>query len=363
MTTRRQFLSTAAAACSGFALSNCGWRLADVRPHSGGAGRSDRLYIYTWEGYTDQDLFRDFEAQTGIKAIAMIYDSNEVMLGRIQAQGGGDYSIIYPSDYMVQQMVELGLLAELNHDRLEGLNRLFPRFQDGSYDPGNRHSIPVSWGTTGLIYNRRTLGTDPTDWGFLWDNRDRLKRKITLLNDVREVMGATLKMLGHSYNTTQPEAIRAAYEALQTLKPYLASFTSDAWRTQILTGDLDIAMCYSSDANAIMAENPDLAYVLPSSGSSLWVDTAVIPITAKNIDGAYQWLNLLLEPQVSAGLTERLSFATPNQEAYGLLSPALRQDSSLFPAEGALAHCEGIRPVGTEISELFDRYWTLLTSG
>ncbi|MGB7444739.1 MAG: spermidine/putrescine ABC transporter substrate-binding protein [Coleofasciculaceae cyanobacterium] len=361
-TTRRQFLQIATSTTlSAFGLSGCGWTLANVKPTASSQGSTDELYIYTWSGYTDQDLLRRFTKETGIRAIADVFDSNEAMLARLQASGGGSYSIIYPSDYMVIKMRELGLLIEIDKTRLNNLDRLFSRFQNPQYDPENQHSIPVSWGTTGLIYNTKKLQPKPEDWEYLWNYQDKLSRRMTLVNDVREVMGASLKMLGYSYNSQNTEHIKQAYEKLLSLKPDLASFTSDAWRPQILSGDLMIAMCYSSDANEVTEENSDLEYVLPQSGSSLWTDTLVIPRTAPNLEGAYAWMNFMLQPDVAAQICERLSFATPNKEAYQLLPPELKNNKTLFPPESALERCENLLPLG-EFEEVYDRYWTRLTS-
>ncbi|NES84320.1 MAG: spermidine/putrescine ABC transporter substrate-binding protein [Moorea sp. SIO2B7] len=362
MTTRRRFLQTAGATLSGLTLSSCGWTLANVRQSAPTSGSSDELYIYTWAGYTDKELLDRFEEETGIRAIADVFDSNESMLARIQASGGGSYSIIYPSDYMVQKMAELGLLTPLDKSRIIGLEQLFSGFRNPNYDPGDKYSVPLSWGTTGLVYNRKKLPEKPEDWDYLWKYKEKLSKRITLLNDVREVMGATLRMLGYSYNAKDPKQIRAAYQKLADLKPAIASFSSDAWRSQILTGDLLIAMCYSSDANEVMLENEDLQYVLPLSGSSLWADTLVIPRTAPNPEGGYAWINFMLKPDVVARICERLSFATPNQKAFNILPKEVRNNVSLFPPQPALGNSEGLIPLPDEISELYDRYWTKLTS-
>ncbi len=358
--TRRQFLQASAAAVSGLTLSSCGWTLANVRQTVETA--PDRLYIYTWAGYTDRELIERFRAETGITVIADVFDSNEAMLAKMQAGGGGAYSVIYPSDYMVRKMRGLGLLAELDRSQLDGMDRLFPRFADPVYDPDNRYSVPMSWGTTGLVYDRTVLDPPPQDWDYLWQHKQRLAKRMTLLNDVREVMGAALKRLGYSYNTSDPDKIRAAYESLTQLKGAIAAFTSDAWRPQILTGDLTVAMCYSADANEVMREDPNLDYALPTSGSSLWTDTLVIPITAPNPAGAYAWINFMLRPDVAARICERLSFATPNREAYNLLPPEVKNNTSLFPSESALERCEGLIPL-PKANAIYDRYWTKLSSG
>lgn len=360
--TRRKFLQNSAAASLGLGLSGCGWTLAKVRSAPANSEASSKLlYIYTWAGYTDDNLLNRFTKETGIKVIADVFDSNEAMLARLQALGGGEYSIIYPSDYTVRKMVDLGLLRELERSRLVGLDRLVPRFQDPIYDRGNRYSIPLSWGTTGLIYNTQKLKQPPEDWNYLWDNKQTLSNRMTLLSDVREVMGAVLKMMGYPYNSTDPQQIKQAYEKLVILKPAIASFTTDAWKTQILTNDLLLAMCFSADANEVIPENKNLEYVIPKSGSSLWTDTLVIPVTAPNPEGAYAWMNFLLQPDVAAQICERLSFATPNQAAINLLPEEVRNNPILFPPESRLENCEGVAPIG-KVAEVYEAYWTRLTS-
>lgn len=359
--TRRQFLQTSVAAMVASSLSSCGWTLAEVKTTPNTQVSSDTLYIYTWAGYTDQDLLDRFREETGLKVVADVFDSNEAMLARLQAGGAGAYSIIYPSEYMVQKMATLGLLTELEHSLLVGLEDLFPQFQNPGYDPGDRFSVPISWGTTGLIFNSKTLKNYPQDWNYLWENKEKLSKRFTLLNDVREVMGATLRMLGYSYNATDANQIRQAYEKLVTLRPAIASFTTDSWRPQMIVGDLLIAMCYSSDAAEIMEENEDLRYITPDSGSSLWTDTMVIPKSAPNPDAAYKWINFMLQPDIAATLVERLKFATPSRLAYERLPESLRNDPTLFPPESVIARSEAISPVG-EATEIYERYWTQLTS-
>ncbi|WP_445244235.1 ABC transporter substrate-binding protein [Microcoleus sp. OTE_8_concoct_300] len=360
--TRRQFLKNSAAAISGLAVSSCGWRLADVQSAPTVKGSADQLYIYTWAGYTDNALLKRFAEKTGIRVVADVFSSNEEMLARVQAGGARAYSIIYPSDYMVVQMTELGLLSPLDHSNLGGLDRLKKQFQNPVYDPGNRYSVPLSWGTTGLIYNTEQLKEAPEDWNYLWDHKQELARRMTLASDVREVMGAALRMLGYSLNSTNQEQVKQAYEKLVELKPAIASFTTDAWRPQMLTGDLKVAMCYSSDANEVISDNDKLKYVVPKSGSSLWTDTLVIPKGSPNPEAAYKWINFLLQADVAASLVDRLSFSTPSEDAFSLLTPELRENELLFPSEDILKNCEGVAPVG-KFMEVYDRYWTQLTSG
>lgn len=359
--TRRQFLKASAAALAASTLSSCGWTLGNVKSTPTIQEDTDTLYIFTWAGYTDKDLLDRFYQETGITVIADVFDSNEAMLAKVQAGGAAAYSIIYPSDYMVEKMRDLDLLTKLDHSLLLGIDDLFPQFIDPVYDPGGNYSVPLSWGTTGLIYNSSLLEEAPEDWDYLWENREQLSKRMTLLEDQREVIGAALRKLGYSYNTTDADYVRQAYEDLLILMPFVASLTNYNWRSQMLTGDLKLAMCYSSDAAEIAPENEDLRYITPASGSSLWTDTLVIPKAAPNIQGAYKWINFMLQPEIAAEVVERLSFATPSVAAYKLLPEELRDDPTLFPPESVISSCESLAPLG-DFEEVYDRYWTRLTS-
>lgn len=368
--TRRKFLQGATSVLAGSLLSGCGWTLANV--HTGDEEdteatplrqpqSSKELYIYTWSSYFDDQLLDEFKAKTGIKVIVDTFESNEVMLATFRAGKGSAYSIIYPSDYTVAKMLSLKLLRPLDRSRISGLENLSSRFQNSAFDPGNQHHVPISWGTTGFVYNSERLTSPPDSWEYLWQNRGQLSRRMTLLNDLREVIGGVLRSLGYSYNATNPEEIRQAYEKLVDLKPAIATFNTDAWRDQLIAEDLVLAMGFSLDAVAVTQENPKLRYVIPKSGTSLWSDTIVIPRTAPNPDAAYAWINHLLEPAVAAQVTERLFFATPNQAAYNQLPSSLQTNEAIFPPESILAKCEGIVPVPT-VTELYERYWTQLMS-
>jgi len=364
--TRRGFLQLSAAALSGAVLSNCARNLADVSSEDSTSGSAaadgGTLNVYSWANYSDQELLDSFQAKTGIEVVVDTYDSNETMLAKMQAGGGSAYSIIYPSDYMVTQMIESDMLTPLDKSRLVGLENLRAQWQDPVYDPGSAHSVAATWGTTGFVYNPDNLGTTLTGWDYFWENGGSLNRQITLLNDVREVMGGVLHSLGYSYNSEDPAELEEAYNRLVELKPAIANFITNGWEDQVSSGDVLVSMAYSVDALSLVEENPDMEYVIPETGSSLWTDAMVIPKSAPNPDAAYEWLNFLLVPENAASLVGRLKFATPNEVAYDQLSDELKADTKLFPPQDLLDRCEGIAPVSEEATELYDQYWTQLTS-
>ncbi|MBD2100037.1 PotD/PotF family extracellular solute-binding protein [Leptolyngbya sp. FACHB-261] len=367
---RRQFVQRSSYFLLGLGLSACsfadgsskGAKSSTAEREPSSATASGTLNIYTYTSYVNPKIQEKFTQNTGIQVIADTYDSNETMLAKIQARGGAGYSILSPSDYMVTQMVELGLLEPLDKSLLQGLNQLAEPFQNPAYDPNNAHSLPMTWGTTGIAYNSKLLPKAPTDWTSLWELKEEIKGRLTLADDVREVMGMTLHSLGYSYNSTDKSQIEEAYEKLRELKPTIASFNSDGWRPQMLSGDVVVSMAYSGDGLAIGDENPDIKYVIPAGGTSLWTDTIAIPKAAPNKAAAYAWVNALLQPENAAEISSANNFSTPNKAAIALVPEKLKNNPNWQPSEQILAKCERIQPVDEPTQALLDDYWTRLKS-
>jgi spermidine/putrescine transport system substrate-binding protein len=325
------------------------------------------LYLYGWATYVNnQEVLDGFTKETGIKVIGDAYDSNEVMLAKLEASGGrSGYSIIYPSDYMVTQMRELKLLAPLNKKLLPNLTNIAPNYLDLPHDRGAIFSIPVSLGTTGIAYNveavNSIIGEEPMDWSYLWQHKEKLR--ITLVNDPREVLGMALHVLGHSYNTKEPEKIEQAFQKLRELMPAIANFTTDAWKDPLASGDLAMCMAFSGDAISLARQNPNIKYILPNNGTSIWTDTMAIPRGASNVEGAHAWMNYVMRPEIAAKISDSNSFGTTNKLAKSMIPDDLKQIKALEPSEALIAKSDRIAKLDANVLQIYDGFWTRLTTG
>lgn len=288
------------------------------------------LTIYNWGDYIDDELIDRFEEETGIKIIYETFDSNEAMLTKIQ-QGGTTYDIAVPSEYMIDKMREEDLLIPLDHSKLPNLKNIDERFMDLPFDPGNKFSVPYFWGTVGIVYNHKMLGDmEITSWNDLWD--PALKNKILLIDGAREIIGMSLNSLGYSLNDTNEEHLRGAKEKLDTLTPNIKAIVGDEIKMLIGNEEAAVGIVWSGDAADMMWENENLDYVVPSEGSNLWFDNMVIPKTAKNIDAAHQFINFMLDAEVSAQNTEWVSYSTPNKEALQYMPEEMVEDERFYPS-------------------------------
>ncbi|MBB3112575.1 spermidine/putrescine transport system substrate-binding protein [Paenibacillus phyllosphaerae] len=309
-----------------FALMYVTSYLNSSQGYSGG----NTLTIYNWGDYIDPELIAAFEEETGIKVIYQTFDSNEAMMTKIE-QGGTTFDISVPSEYAISKMKEDNLLLPIDHSKLPNLTHIDERFMNLSFDPNNEYSIPYFWGTVGIVYNAELLdGKAPTSWNDLWD--PALKNQILLVDGAREVIGFGLNSLHYSLNDTDEAHLQEAKSKLAALTPNIKAIVGDEIKMLLANEEAAVGVVWSGDASEIMGENEKLDYVVPEEGSNLWFDNMVIPKTARNIEGAYAFMNFMLDPEHAAQNAEYVGYSTPNKDALALLPEDISGDERFYPS-------------------------------
>lgn len=313
-----------------------------------------------WANYLASEMVTEFEKQTGIQVLISNYSSNEELLAKLQA-GASGYDLVVPSDYMVTAMWRTGLLLPLNYAKIRNMGALDPRYMRRNYDPNNKYSVPYDWGTTGIAVNRSLYKGEIKGWKDLFTKTD-LKGKFSILDDVREALGAALKSLGYSLNSKNPAELEKAKKVLLAAKARAKAFNSDTLAT-LRDGEVSVAHAYVSDSlQARKATEGKVDYLVPVEGGTIWVDNLVIPMTAKNVEEAYALLNFLLEAKTGAATVQAVFVAPASAGAIALLPPELKENQSLFPPAAVLEKCEMIEDLG-EALPLWDRMWTEVKVG
>jgi len=326
------------------------WPFALARPAGGG---ERVLNLFIWSGYIAPETVRKFEQRTGARVNLDLYDSNEALLAKVQA-GGAGYDVLCPSNYVIEVLIRQDLLQALDHRALPHLVNLDPRFFDLRFDRGNRYSVPYFWGTAGIGYNRRRVG-EVDSWAALWDARYR--GRVLMLDDARETFGAVLKWTGHSLNATEPVLLRRAQELLFAQKPLVRAYNSSNYEDVLLSGDVWLAQGWNGQFAKVMDQDPDLAYVVPREGSSLFLDSLVIPAGAPHPELAHAFIDFTLEAEIAAEICATMQYSTPNRAAVPLLPEAVRRNAAVFPPPEVTARAELIEDIG-EATLLYDRLWT-----
>lgn len=325
---------------------------------AGCARRKRRLNVFNWSNYVAPETIPEFEKEFGVRVRYAVYESNEAMLARVLS-GNSGWDVVFPTHSYVEPMGKMGLLAELDHSRLPNLAHLAPPFRSPEWDPELRWSVPYMWGGTGIAYNRAVVPA-PVSWADLW--RKDLAGRLTMLDDPFEVLGACLKKLGFSLNSTNDRELRLAAREAIAQKRLLRAYLNAEVRDQLVAGDVLAAQLWATTAQQAMDVSPQLAFVYPSEGFGLYADTAAILRESRHKELAHEFLNYLLRPHVAASVVRATKTATANAGALALLEEPLRRNRTLYPPPEVLARGEWFRPMPAAVQRLRDRLWTEIKS-
>lgn len=318
----------------------------------GGSGSKQIVTIYNWGDYIDPDLLKKFENESGYKVVYETFDSNEAMLTKIQ-QGGTAYDIAIPSEYMIQKMMVDKLLVPLDYSKIKGLDNIDDYFLDKSFDPDNKYSIPYFWGTLGIIYNDKFVdGESIQAWNDLWS--PELEDNIMLIDGAREVLGLALNSDGKSLNSKSNEELLLAQKKLNELTPNVKAIVADEIKMYMINEESAVAVSFSGEAAEMLDNNEHLHYVIPEEGSNLWFDNIVIPKTVKNTEGAYAFINFMLQPENAAQNAEYIGYSTPNKVAKEMLPKEVTEDEQFYPNSETIANLEVYDNLGQEYLQQYN---------
>lgn len=321
---------------------------------AGGAAEPAELNVAIWSEYLPQEVVDAFTAESGIRVNVDLYDSNEALLAKLQS-GVTEFDLAVPSDYMVPILIGQGLLRPLERERIPNVVHLDPQLLDRPFDPGNRHTLPYLWGTTGLAYDRAKLG-EVDSWNAVFDPTHR--GRILMLDDMREVFGVALRTLGRSINTTDPAVLAEAAALLKRQKELVATYDSGDFANVLAAGDVDLAHGFNGQlAKAVRDEPQRLAFTIPREGGTLWLDSLTIPTASRHPLNAHRFIDYLHRPEVAARIVAHVHYASGNLAAREHIPREILDDRAIYPDEATRARCELLSDLG-ETTTLLDRYWT-----
>lgn len=315
---RRRLVPAAAAVLCAAAVGICAVNF--------GGGSSDRpfegqtLHIYNWGEYTGENIIGDFEEETGATVVMENFDSNEQMY--IKVANGESYDLLVPSDYMIQRLIEEDLLQKLDKSKLTCMDKLADAVKGLPYDPNNDYSVPYFWGTVGIVYDKNKVDIDDLEReGYNIFLDEKYKGDVYLYDSERDSFMMALKALGYSMNTENEQELKEAYEWLvQCVETMDTEIVTDEIIDNMAQGRKALGLIYSGDASYVMAENEDMGYFMPETGTNLWSDAMVIPKNAKNPDLAHAFINYASDYDGAYDNSSYVGYTSANQEVMDTLS-------------------------------------------
>ena len=320
------------------------------------------IHMLTWSDYIDPEIPRQFQKQTGIEVKIDVYEETESMMAKLQAAGGdSQYDLVIVSDHAIPVLAKLGLIRKLDLAKIPNAKNVEEQFRSPPYDPKGNWSLPYQWGTVGIIYRKNLAGFEPS-----WNAIFKPAGRFLMLDSMRDVTGAALKLNGGDINTHDPQQLKKAMETLLAAKQsdkFLGFDGSPSSAKKVVAGEADLAMVYNGDALNAMKEDKTSScdYVVPKEGSILWVDTMVVTDKAPNADGAHQFINYLLDAKVGAQLSNYINYATPNAAAMPQIAEESRKNPRIYPSADELKKMNYLEDVG-DATSLYDEVWTAVKS-
>lgn len=362
--------------------------------------RENVLKVYNWSNYIGEGVIDDFEQwyeeKTGekVSVIYQTFDINETMLSKIE-KGHEDFDVVCPSDYIIERMLNNGLLQHLDFASLpDSLNYIrnnqspyiHKMFSDiNPTTNANRYSVAYMWGTTGILYNAKYVtDEEASTWDIL--RNPKFSGKIFVKDAPRDVFGPVIIYLKQkeikSGETTILDLMKdSSEENLQAVESYMkqvrelvAGWEADFGKEQMTQEQGYVSINWSGDAVWAIEEGAevgvDLRYIVPEEGSNVWFDGWVIPKYAQNVKAATWFIDFMCRPDIAIRNMEETGYVSANGDLSVLesqidesLDPidvsyffagmdSVRVDPALYPDKHTIENCALMHDWGNESDRL-----------
>jgi spermidine/putrescine transport system substrate-binding protein len=280
-------------------------------------GNEKTLYLFNWTYYTPDTVIAQFEKEFGVKVVVADYDSNETMYAKLTA-GATGYDIVVPSQDYVSIMIKQGMLAEIDHSKFPNAGNINPLvLEKAAYDPTMKYSVPYFMGAAGVAVNKTKVSDYEKSWNIF--ARQDLRGHMSMLDDLREVIGDGLAYLGYSVNTLDDAQLESAKNLIvNNWKPNLVKFDAEGFGKSFATGDFWVVQGY---AEVVFGEVPEekwdtVDYFIPKTGGPMYLDSLCILKTSKHQDLAMKFIDFIHRPEIYAQFLDTFCFpATVNPAA------------------------------------------------
>jgi putrescine transport system substrate-binding protein len=337
------------------------------------------IRIFNWSDYIDEQILKDFQAETGIRVVYQTFDTNELLETRLLA-GSSGFDIVVPTATFLNRQIKAGVFQKLDKSRLPNLKNMWPEIQQrvAAYDPGNEYSITYMWGTTGIGYNvakvKEALPNAPVNsWGLIYDAANLAKLSscgVMVLDSAEDVLPSVMNYQGVKPDFTNEADIEAAGKLLETLSPNIRKFHSDEWKNALADGDICAAVGYSGDVfqMATRAEEAgngvEIVYVIPKEGAQLWFDQMAIPADAPNVEGAHKFLDYIMRPEVIAKATNYVAYANANLASQQHVDKEILDNPAIYPDADTLKRLYTVSTIEDPRTQRnVTRVWTRAKTG
>ena len=336
------------------------------------------VHYYNWANYIAPDTIPAFTAATGVKVIYDTYDSEET-LETVILMGDTGYDVVGASMGTFATGIKAGAFMPLDRAQLANWRHLDPHALAvlGHFDPGNRFAVPYLHSINGFAYNvdkiRARMPNAPLDSLDMIFKPEVIAKfadcGVSFLDSPADVLELALTYLHLDPNSDRAEDYRAVETLLLAVRPSIRMFDTNTYTQDLASGELCIAMSWSSDYSYAMARaraagiDLHLAFTIPREGANVNYDALLIPAGAPHPRAAHVFLNYLLQPRVIAHVTNVLHSGNNNRSANAYVEPWMLADPALYPPPEVEARLYPSLPLTEKVRRLRTRTWTRIKTG
>lgn len=334
--------------------------------------------VYNWSDYIDREILKQFTAETGIKVVYDVYDSNDVLETKLLA-GHSNYDVVVPTADFLSRQIQAGVYQKLDKSKLGNLSNMWQLIskRTAAYDPDNAYSVNYMWGTVGIGYNVKKLqqrfpNMPVNSWKMFFDPKILslfADCGVQVLDSASDIIPAALNYLGENPDSKNPAVIAKTDAVLMAIRPFVQKFHSSEYIDALANGDICLAVGYSGDIlqarnRAIEAgKGVEINYLVPDEGAMIWADQMAIPADAPHSDNAHQFINYMMRPEVIAKVSNYVSYANGNKASQHFLNPDVINNPAIYPAEAAMARLYTVSPYDMKAQRVLTRIWTRVVTG
>lgn len=321
---------------------------------------SKKINFFNYGENIDEETIKEFEKAYGIKVNIETFDDMETMYQKVSS-GGVKYDVILVSDAIMPRMINEELIQKINKENIPNIYQMDEEYLNLNIDPGNNYSVPYMFGTVGLIYNKDVVTEEVDSWDILWN--EKYKDRIFMFDTYRDTLGAALKKLNYSLNTTNPEELKKAEELLIKQREIVNPiYGVDNGTVMIPAGESDINMIWSGEGLNLQDEYPNLVYVVPKEGANFWIDSLCIPANAENVEGAEKFINFVSDKESALRIADEIGYTTPNKEARMEQPEEIRNNPNAYMPKEIMDRCEIYEDLSPEVKKMYDEAWIRIKS-
>ena len=329
---------------------------------AGSTNNDNAITVLNYGKYIDESVIDSFEQETGITIKYEEYEEPEEMYTKYKS-GAIDYDVICTSDYIIEKLISEGEVNKIDYSSMPNYQNVNQDIIDmsASFDPTHEYTVPYFYGTLGILYNKKMAdASDLNTWDCLWNGK--YKDNMIMINSVRDAFTPALRTLGYSINETDTAKLDEAFDILNKQSSDVLAYYVDETCDEMVAENAAIAVCYSGEAAAAMAENDNLDYIVPKEGSNLWIDSWFIPKTCKNKEGAQEFLNYICGDEPAQLNFEYVYYASPIQSVIENQDAETKENEAINPPSDMLKNCEVYRALNDDDATLYNTLWQRLKS-